>query len=120
MINDECYVPPGKREREFGLGCFVVGAIIGGLIGWWACDYFHNKKFGIYTLKTENGKARVENVLRIEGEPRYQINLNGSNIESLVEIRGFNIERNGKGFDAKAYGDELIVRRSRAAYGRVD
>ncbi len=120
MMDNECYRSPMTKEREFGIGCFVVGAILGGLIGWWACNYFHNKKFGIYTLKTENGKAKVENVLRIEGEPRYQINLNGSNIESLVEIRGFNIERNGNGFDAKAYGDELIMKRTRTTYGRVD
>ncbi len=99
-----------EDSRKGGLGLFLAGVVVGGTIMYFACDYFIGRKFGNYCIKTENGKARVENILRIDGDPKYLVNLRGGGIESLIEIKGFNLERNGNGFEAKAYGEEFVLR----------
>ncbi|MBI4154769.1 hypothetical protein HY498_01645 [Candidatus Woesearchaeota archaeon] len=104
------------EEERMGCFCFLLGGAIGSVVGGVAVWYFSSfggSKFGEYTLKTEHGKVKVENILRIDGEPKYQINLKEGGIESLIEIRGFNLERHGDDFEAKALGDEYELRKIR-------
>jgi len=113
------------EEERMGCFCFLLGGAIGSILGGVAVWYFSSfggPKFGEYTLKTECGKVKVENILRINGEPKYQINLREDGIESLIEIRGFNLEGRGEDFEAKAIGDRYELRKIKTAemYGGND
>ena len=98
----------GNYQRNWGLGIFFAGAMFGAFTFWYLSS-LRGHRFGDYALKTEEGKVRVENILKIDGEPRYKLNLKGKNIESIVEIKGFNVERGRDGFEARIYGDEFSL-----------
>ncbi len=95
-------------QRNKCLGIFFAGAMFGAFAFWYLSS-LRGHRFGDYALRTEEGKIKVENILKIDGEPRYRLNISGKNIESIVEIKGFNVERGREGFEARIYGDEFSL-----------